>query len=182
MIFCLFPPTLEASTRSQGKGRASYEMLYTGAERLGDDAWQLTEEEVVEPSRPIVWVPLPRQNSFMRPTGGLLTSRYGYRWGRLHRGVDLASRSGTMIRASRGGVVSYSGWMSGYGNLVEINHKDGYSTRYAHNSANLVRKGDLVRAGQPIARVGSTGRSTAPHVHFEVLKNGRSLNPQSCLK
>ncbi len=114
---------------------------------------------------------------------GWISSRYGRRtdpftgrkaW---HHGVDIAGRQGSEIVAVAAGVVTWAGERSGYGKLVEINHGNGYVTRYGHNSAILVRKGDRVEKGQPIARMGSTGRSTGPHVHFEVLRHGKTVNP-----
>ena len=75
------------------------------------------------------------------------------------------------------GVVSWAGKRSGYGNLIEINHGNGYTTRYGHNQRHLVKAGDKVKKGQQIALMGSTGRSTGPHVHFEVLQNGKTVNP-----
>jgi murein DD-endopeptidase MepM/ murein hydrolase activator NlpD len=77
------------------------------------------------------------------------------------------------------GVVTWSGERTGYGNLVEINHGDGYVTRYAHNERTLVRVGETVKRGEPVALMGSTGRSTGPHVHFEVIRNGRQVDPLS---
>lgn len=95
-----------------------------------------------------------------------------------HSGIDFAAPAGAQARAVAPGVVTWAGTRSGYGQLVEINHGNGYVTRYAHNSSLLVKAGDKVGKGQVISRVGSTGRSTGPHLHFEVLKNGRAINPQ----
>ncbi|NLA67070.1 MAG: peptidoglycan DD-metalloendopeptidase family protein [Gammaproteobacteria bacterium] len=98
-----------------------------------------------------------------------------------HKGIDFSANTGDTVMAVADGVVSYSGRRSGYGNVVEIDHGNGYVTRYAHNSANVVQVGDLVRAGQKIARAGSTGRSTGAHVHFEVWDDGRVVNPRKFL-
>jgi murein DD-endopeptidase MepM/ murein hydrolase activator NlpD len=117
------------------------------------------------------------------PVSGRITSRFGGRrhpFSRkydFHEAVDLATKSGTAIRAPGKGIVTFSGRQGGYGNMVEINHGYGIVTRYAHNSTNLVKKGDRVSKGQVIARVGSTGSSTGPHVHFEVEVNGKAVDP-----
>jgi murein DD-endopeptidase MepM/ murein hydrolase activator NlpD len=95
----------------------------------------------------------------------------------LHRGVDFAGALGSQVVAVGTGVVVRAEPVTGFGNLVEINHGNGFVTRYAHNSRLLVGVGDTVVRGQPIALMGSTGRSTGPHVHFEVLRNGQNLNP-----
>ncbi|WP_435594016.1 M23 family metallopeptidase [Proluteimonas luteida] len=116
-----------------------------------------------------------------------MTSGYGYRadpfggGGQFHRGIDFDARTGDPVMAVADGVVSYSGVRGGYGNVVEVDHGNGYVTRYAHNSRNVARVGDLVRAGQEIAKAGSTGRSTGAHVHFEVWENGRVQNPRQFL-
>lgn len=96
-----------------------------------------------------------------------------------HHGIDFAGKEGTNVIAVAAGVVSYTGSKSGYGEMVEISHGDGFVTRYSHNRENLVRPGDVVRKGQPIALMGSTGRSTGAHVHYEVYKHGRSVDPSS---
>jgi len=114
---------------------------------------------------------------FIRPAAGTLTSRFGRRWGRMHNGIDIAGPVGTYIRAADGGIVTFSGWDGGFGNIVRINHENGYSTWYAHNSANLVRVGERVAQGQVIARMGSTGSSTGSHLHFEVRRNGVPVDP-----
>ena len=99
-----------------------------------------------------------------------------------HQGVDFAGSSGSAIKAVADGVVSWSGKRNGYGNLVELNHGNGLTTRYGHNSKNLVAVGDRVERGQVIALMGSTGRSTGPHLHFEVLQDGRSRNPMAYIR
>ncbi|MEW6096368.1 MAG: peptidoglycan DD-metalloendopeptidase family protein [bacterium] len=123
---------------------------------------------------------------FIRPvSNGWFSSGYGYRRDpfngkiRFHTGIDIGCYQGTPIRASKSGKVSFSGWISGYGNTVIIKHTGGYSTKYAHNMRNLVAKGTYVRQGQVIALVGNTGRSIGSHLHFEICKNGCPVNPAS---
>ncbi|HEX4618659.1 MAG TPA: M23 family metallopeptidase [Steroidobacteraceae bacterium] len=98
---------------------------------------------------------------------------------KFHKGVDFAGNLGSDVVAVAAGVVTWAGERSGYGKLIEINHGDGYSTRYAHNQRALVSVGETVKRGEPIALMGSTGHSTGPHVHFEVLRNGRQVDPLS---
>jgi murein DD-endopeptidase MepM/ murein hydrolase activator NlpD len=127
------------------------------------------EAEVIPAGRPI--------------TRGWLSSYFGKRTdpftGHLahHAGIDFAGKLGSDVVAVAAGVVTYAGKRSGYGNLVEINHGKGYATRYGHNSEINVKVGDTVKKGQIVAKMGSSGRSTGPHVHFEVLYNGRAVNP-----
>jgi LysM repeat protein len=123
--------------------------------------------------------PSPLANSFAWPAEGLFTSGYGWRWGRMHKGIDIANNVGTPIKATAAGQVTFAGWHDGgYGYLVEITHSDGTLTRYAHNSTLLVREGELVEQGTVISRMGSTGRSTGPHLHFEVVPPGQgAMNP-----
>ena len=112
------------------------------------------------------------------PTKGVFTSGYGWRWGRMHKGIDIANNTGTPVVAARDGIVSFSGWSGAYGYLVEIAHSDGESTRYAHNSRLLVKKGQVIPRGARISLMGSTGRSTGPHLHFEIRRaGGAALNP-----
>src|SRR5690606_21660856 len=115
------------------------------------------------------------------PLRGRITSRYGPRWGRMHYGLDIAAPQGTPVRAAAAGVVTFAGWAGSYGRMVSIDHGGGVQTRYAHHSAILVKEGESVRQGQVIARVGSTGQSTGPHLHFEVLINGEHQNPEDWL-
>ncbi|MGK7920100.1 MAG: peptidoglycan DD-metalloendopeptidase family protein [Trichodesmium sp.] len=117
------------------------------------------------------------------PAKGIFTSGYGWRWGRMHRGIDIAAPTGTPIVAAAPGVVTYADWNSGgYGNLVEIKHPNGGLTIYAHNSQILVRKGQKVAQGELIAKMGSTGRSTGPHLHFEIHPKGNgAVDPMAYL-
>jgi len=120
--------------------------------------------------------------------GGWMSSGFGLRADpftgqrMLHEGVDIANRLGSPIHAMGGGVVTYAGQKTGYGLLVEINHGNGQTTRYAHARTLLVKEGDKVDKGQAIALVGSSGRSTGAHLHFEVLQNGRAVNPAGYLR
>jgi murein DD-endopeptidase MepM/ murein hydrolase activator NlpD len=120
---------------------------------------------------------------FSWPAAGKLTSRYGRRWGRMHKGIDIAGPVGTPINAAADGMVIASGWNSGgYGNLVEIRHTDGTTTRYGHNSRLSVSVGQTVRQGQQLAEMGSTGHSTGSHLHFEIRPSGgAAVNPISHL-
>ena len=111
------------------------------------------------------------------PVSGSVTSGFGSRWGRMHEGIDIAVGQGTPVHAAAAGTVIYAGWMEGYGNLVAIDHGNGLSTAYGHNSALACSVGQTVSAGEVIAYSGSTGHSTGPHVHFEVRVNGSPVDP-----
>jgi LysM repeat protein len=113
------------------------------------------------------------------PSQGVFSSGYGWRWGRMHKGIDIANNVGTPIVAARAGRVSFSGWHDGgYGYLVEIQHDDGSKSLYGHNSRLMVRVGEVVDQGSVIAAMGSTGRSTGPHLHFEIHPPGSgAVNP-----
>jgi len=121
----------------------------------------------------------PAFTEFGWPARATITSGYGWRWGRMHNGIDLAGPVGTPIVAAGDGVVITSEWNTGgYGNLVEIEHPDGTITLYAHNHENRVRVGEVVKKGQLIALMGSTGYSTGPHLHFEMHVPGQGpVNP-----
>ncbi len=125
----------------------------------------------------------PVFNGYSWPAQGTITSHYGWRWGRMHSGLDIAGPTGTPILAAADGVVITSEWHDGgYGNLVEIEHPDGSITLYAHNSQNRVSVGEVVKKGQLIAFMGSTGYSTGPHLHFEVHLPGQgAVNPSAYL-
>jgi murein DD-endopeptidase MepM/ murein hydrolase activator NlpD len=111
------------------------------------------------------------------PVSGPVTSGFGVRWGRMHEGIDVAVGEGTPVRAAAAGTVIYAGWMSGYGNLVAVDHGNGLSTAYAHNSSLAVSVGQSVAAGEIVSYSGNTGNSTGPHVHFEVRVDGSAVDP-----
>ncbi|MFZ5968161.1 MAG: peptidoglycan DD-metalloendopeptidase family protein [Bacillota bacterium] len=121
------------------------------------------------------------------PASGRITSKFGFRksptTGRkqFHSGIDIANSSGTNIYAAGTGIVTFSGWNSGYGKIVIISHGNGYRSVYAHNKENLVTIGQKVKKGDLIAKMGSTGRSTGPHVHFEIHYNGQQIDPLKVL-
>jgi murein DD-endopeptidase MepM/ murein hydrolase activator NlpD len=115
------------------------------------------------------------------PTAGQLSSPFGPRWGRMHEGIDITNRSGTPIVAALGGVVSFTGWYGGYGQLVRVDHGGGLETRYAHLSRIDVAPGEPVAPGDPLGRMGTTGSSTGVHLHFEVRLEGRPYDPLTAL-
>lgn len=120
---------------------------------------------------------------FARPLSAWkVTSGYGMRWGQMHEGVDVPASTGTPIRAAAAGVVDKAGWAAGAGNRVNVKHNATFTTKYFHMSRVAVRAGQSVAQGQVIGYVGSTGRSSGPHLHFEVWRNGRSQNPAGYVK
>jgi murein DD-endopeptidase MepM/ murein hydrolase activator NlpD len=118
----------------------------------------------------------PSASGFIWPVSGPVTSGFGWRWGRIHEGIDIGAACGTPIRAAASGTIVYAGWMDGYGNLVIIDHGGGIGTAYGHQSAIYVGGGS-VSQGQTIGAVGSTGHSTGCHLHFEVRVNGTPVDP-----
>ena len=161
---------------------------------MGPDAYQPYNQpspQMVSPELPSLGNPdqyLPgganqNFNGFTWPARGVFTSGYGWRWGRMHKGIDIAAPTGTPIFAAAPGVVVYARWNAGgYGNLVDIRHPDGSLTRYGHNSRIFVQEGQVVEQGQHISAMGSTGYSTGPHLHFEIHPSGRgAVNPMAFL-
>ena len=111
------------------------------------------------------------------PVSGPVVSGFGMRWGRMHEGIDITCATGTPVRAAAAGTVIYAGWLGGYGNLVVVDHGNGLSTAYAHNSSFASSVGQSVAAGEVVAYSGSTGNSSGPHVHFEVRVGGNAVDP-----
>lgn len=149
----------------------------------------VTEEEVlVEPKDEITIIgtkvmPSRGVGSFQWPTvGGYVSSKMGMRWGRMHRGIDIARPSSRTILASDNGVVTAAGWDGSYGNRIIINHNNGYQTLYGHLASIDAKVGQTVAQGQKIGVMGTTGRSTGIHLHFEVTKNGTLIDPLTVLK
>ena len=177
-------PALELSSMAAGsdvkvaKASSSRNLLAILPTISGGASWpKVPELESPEKTQPESF-----DSGYAWPTKGIFTSGYGWRWGRMHKGIDIANNTGTAIHAARDGVITYSGWSSGYGYLVEMSHADGESTRYAHNSRLLVKKGQVVPQGARISLMGSTGRSTGPHLHFEIRRSGgAAVNPLSKL-
>ncbi len=169
------------------------------AEQKEDSLYMLSQQLLHEnysmnnPETPVFNVPVPSTNYgssgvlTVRPitSKARMSSGFGYRriFGKtqFHKGMDFAAPTGTPIYATGDGVVTISGWGNGYGRYIEIDHGNGLRTRYAHNSRNRVSVGDTVYANQHIADVGNTGRSTGPHLHYEVRQNGQAVNPQTYL-
>ena len=155
-----------------------------------NNTFQIPLETDINPSLPKVSNPdkyLPsvpaKYTGHIWPSKGVVTSGFGRRWGRMHKGIDIAAPTGTPIMASASGEVISAGWSSGgYGNLLRIRHPDGSISLYAHNSRILVRRGQKVNQGQKIAEMGSTGYSTGPHLHYEIHLRGRGAqNPMAFL-
>ena len=141
----------------------------------------VTEQQLRGTKERPTWYPT---GSFSWPCTGILTSRFGYRsllGSTYHNGIDIGNSYGTSVYAADGGTVTYSGWMSGYGYLIIIDHGNGYQTYYGHNSGLTVSVGAKVHKGQLIARMGSTGRSTGNHCHFGIKLNGTFVNPLNYL-
>jgi murein DD-endopeptidase MepM/ murein hydrolase activator NlpD len=144
-------------------------------------AWYITNQRSLHRATPNIW-----------PTTGRLTSGFGYRFspfrgrrlhsGSLHEGVDIANSSDTPIVATADGVVRYSGWKGGFGMMVVLDHGFGYSTAYGHTSKAVVKVGDHVERGQLVAFMGTTGRSTGNHLHYEVWRHGKPVNPIKYLR
>ncbi len=130
---------------------------------------------------PTVPASVKKPSGIISPLKGQITSEFGIRNGRPHKGLDIAAPIGEPISAVLEGKVAFSGRQRGYGNVIILEHKDYVMTVYAHNDANLVRLGDTVKKGQPIATVGNTGKSTGPHLHFEYRVQGKAIDPLTVL-
>lgn len=170
---------LEAERQRRAREQRERELAQQPPGDDGDSGGGGGDEGDSAPDEP----PPSLNDGWLRPTDGRVTSGYGYRTHpvhggqRLHAGVDLASSSGTPVRASRDGIVSFVGWMSGYGNTVMVSHGDGLVTLYAHLSSYSVSRDAYVPQGQTVGGVGMTGTATGPHVHFEVRTGGSPQNP-----
>lgn len=142
----------------------------------------ISEEVVLEPVHTVMltgskWREVAASGEFINPTSGILTSRYGTRWGRMHEGIDIGAPTGTPIKAADAGVVTASRYISGYGYTVILDHGNGINTLYGHASALLVEVGQTVEKNAVIARVGTSGSTTGSCLHFEVRLNGEAIDP-----
>ncbi|HIK27880.1 MAG TPA: peptidoglycan DD-metalloendopeptidase family protein [Oscillatoriaceae cyanobacterium M7585_C2015_266] len=181
---------LASESNSTATASAQYEQKRVATAAISSETYAPAIKPImVSPDLPLlngVDKYLPEKSvisGYIWPAKGELTSGYGWRWGRMHNGIDIAAPIGTPIVAAASGVVIYAGWNDGgYGNLVEILHPDGSISRYAHNERILVRQGQSVEQGQQIAEMGSTGFSTGPHCHFEIHLPGQGAqNPLAFL-
>jgi murein DD-endopeptidase MepM/ murein hydrolase activator NlpD len=194
------PNTLKQSPQDTGTGKAIAASLVSVTEQQstpraklnssGASATFITENLIKENSLALKLPPLPSPQAYLPdifdgyawPAEGVVTSHYGMRWGRMHEGIDIAAPIGTPILAAAAGVVTGAGWHEGYGNLVQIEHLDGSVTLYGHINRFLVTHGQQVKQGEQIAEMGNTGRSTGPHLHFEIhLPNKQVVDPQTML-
>lgn len=170
---------------SDGKRIATYLVREENGVQAGQSV--IEEKVIVEPKDHIVLkgtkvIPSRGSGVFAWPAeGGYISSKKGYRWGRQHEGIDIARPNGYTIKASDNGIVEAAGMDGTYGNRIIVNHQNGYKTIYAHLSSISVSVGDVVPQGSKIGVMGSTGRSTGTHLHFEVKKNGVTVNPLSVL-
>lgn len=146
--------------------------------KIPDDSLGASRVLKEQPSRSLIASGL----SYAWPLVGTITSSYGWRQSGFHHGLDIAGDKGDPIRAAYPGVVVFSGYKPVYGKMVIIKHADGRETVYAHADSLRVREGQKVKKGQIIATVGTTGRTTGPHVHFEVREDGKTLNPLKFLR
>ena len=160
---------------------AGTELFVPGVARPLEVAAGAQATEAGPAARPDLAEPPPRADRVAQrlrwPLQGVLYSRYGVRQGQRHDGIDISAPEGTHVGAAAPGTVIYVGEQAGYGAIVILRHEGGLLTLYAHASALLVRQGEHVAAGQPIARVGQSGRTTGPHLHFEVREGTRPRNP-----
>jgi murein DD-endopeptidase MepM/ murein hydrolase activator NlpD len=182
---------LKGETKVLQEGSAGvHEMTYVIREQNGSRIGKaLKEEKVIKEVKNNIVVKgtkvIPSRGSgkFSWPAeGGYVSSKMGYRWGRMHEGIDIARPSGYTIKAADNGVVTFAGSDSTYGNKVVVDHNNGYQTVYGHLASISVSVGETVPVGSKLGIMGSTGRSTGTHLHFEVVKNGKNLNPLKFLR
>ncbi len=169
-----------------GEKQVEYEVVKENGVEVGRTA--LSETVLKEPVTAVVKVGTKKRPStastgtFATPFYGVVTSRFGSRWGGTHTGIDLAGPTGSSVIAADGGTVTFAGWSGGYGKLIKIKHDNGYETYYAHLSSINVKVGQKVAKKEFIGKVGNTGNSTGPHLHFEIRKNGKALNPANYMR
>ncbi|MEB3319234.1 MAG: M23 family metallopeptidase [Cyanobacteriota bacterium] len=163
---------------SNGAAPRVHNLLSLRPAASGGVSWPDTPDYAPSPTQPA------GNGRWLWPARGVFTSGYGWRWGRMHKGIDIANSVGTPIVAAQSGRITYAGWNDGgYGYLVEITHEDGSRSIYAHHSRILVQVGEEVSQGQQIGLMGSTGRSTGPHLHFEIHAPGLgAINPMEVLR
>ncbi|NBI05515.1 peptidoglycan DD-metalloendopeptidase family protein [Senegalia massiliensis] len=174
---------LEAKKKAEEEARRKAEQEQANKENQGnqgnDNSSNTNSKPPVESTRAYKW-PVPGHNRVTSPFGNRTHPIFGTV--RMHTGIDIGAPSGSTVVATRDGIVLSSGWKGGYGKTVMVTHDNGTTSLYAHNSSLLVSPGQFVRQGQAIARIGSTGNSTGPHLHFEIRVNGNYRNPLSYVR
>lgn len=176
---------------NQENGEVGYkevvaQISYTNGAKVGEEV--LEEKTLLDSKDAIIYKgcksPISDKVAFLdHPTkGGVVTSRFGYRWGKSHNGIDIAHNTGDPVYCAFDGIVTECGYVNGYGNKISIEHEGNIQTIYAHLSAIQTKIGAQVKKGDLIGKVGSTGNSTGPHLHFEVRVNGVPINPEGYIK
>ncbi|MCS6105224.1 peptidase M23 [Clostridium botulinum] len=169
-----------------GSKKVTAEVTYRNGEKLNENI--ISEYVTKETKDRIEYrgskTPIGTKATFLQyPTRGrYITSKFGPRWGKTHNGIDIAGNTGDPVTAAFNGVIEEAGVVSGYGNMIKIKHEDGLETLYGHLSSIHVKKGQEIKKGDVIGAVGSTGRSTGPHLHFELRSKGTPINPESYIK
>ncbi|MEG2338744.1 MAG: peptidoglycan DD-metalloendopeptidase family protein [Clostridium sp.] len=175
-----------SETKVLQKGRDGQRVIISEYTYRGDNLEETVVTKDAISKKPVEEVVVKGVNSknpiFMVPAKGPFSSYFGARWGKTHKGVDIALNTGEAVVASEGGEIIFSGDKGTFGKCVIIRHTGGYETLYAHNSSLAVKTGDRVHKGQLIAKSGNTGRSTGPHLHFEIKSNGVSIDPMKLVE
>ncbi|MBK1810883.1 peptidoglycan DD-metalloendopeptidase family protein [Clostridium sp. YIM B02505] len=170
---------------TNGKNEVEEEGTYINGKKINTE--KLGEKVVVKPIDTVIHTgtknPIPSGIAFLsRPSRGNISSSFGARWGEVHHGIDIASNVGDPIGAALDGVVKETSYNSIYGNMIVVDHGGGIETIYGHCSKVLVKPGQKIKRGDTIGKVGTTGRSTGPHLHFELRVNGTAINPNKYIK
>jgi murein DD-endopeptidase MepM/ murein hydrolase activator NlpD len=182
------PATIDASKESSDNSLQQIDQIKTSYKELSTKL--LSQRQLIDSSMATIKKQVTYLNAkpSISPVNTRITANYGTRknpftnrGSEFHPGMDFAGETGTPIKATGDGVVIFSGWQSGYGNVIILSHGYGLTTLYGHNSKLLVKKGDKVKKAQIISKMGSTGRSTGPHLHYEVRLNGNLVNPSKYL-
>lgn len=168
-----------------GKNEVEEESTYINGKKINTE--KISEKVVVKPIDTVIHTgmknPIPSGIAFLsKPSRGSISSNFGARWGEIHHGIDIASNVGDPIGAALDGIVKETSYNSVYGNMIVVDHGGGIETIYGHCSKVLVKPGQKIKRGDIIGKVGTTGRSTGPHLHFELRVNGTAINPNKYIK
>jgi murein DD-endopeptidase MepM/ murein hydrolase activator NlpD len=181
----LFMGESKTDKGSNGKAEIEEEETFINGKKINTE--KLSEKVTVKPKDTVITRgiknPISSGVAFLsRPSRGVISSNFGARWGEVHHGIDIAANVGDPIGVAMDGKIKETSYSSVYGNMIVVDHGEGIETVYGHCSKVLVKAGDKVKRGDVIGRVGNTGRSTGPHVHFELRVNGTAINPNKYIK